>query len=288
MAKSSKRTGRKGSKENPVDAQDIERAVNEMGIGPAFKVLNAKNVDDFCIYTLEITEGIGTGNIHPGIKGAGIVRDSYKDAVARIRVHLAYMEGYFPFELKEMPAGPDSVPINSLMQLLHHENVELFRPIGFTLSGPSDEQAVQIEYNVFKRNAASYFHSKTGKIMLDKLSSYKYAEDLNDCIELWKSEVARYELGHYTPVTKHDDKASKKVKQMKITDAQYAENETDDVDPGDQIDNTDTKITLASPEDLKNSDVAGYEKEPVDHQTEFEGLRPNKGLDDDDFEDGTA
>jgi hypothetical protein len=60
----------------------------------AVEITSAAIKDDFCNYSYEVVQGIGSGDTH-SVKGSGIIEDDLRNAFAKLNVHLAIMDNVY-------------------------------------------------------------------------------------------------------------------------------------------------------------------------------------------------
>lgn len=202
---------KKGSKQNPINANELLAAIAGADESKNnFEVLSAKIADDFLHYGYKVISGIGTGDVHPGVKGAGIIKDSLRTAFQRLRVHLACIDEVYK------TAGIEFSDISSMES---DERTGLYTITGFSITGGQDDESVIITGLKYVSIAGGRMELKTPKIPMDNMSSYDYYEDLKESVDRCRDEVSKYKNGNYTAVNTEEEKVKASRKQLKIAES---------------------------------------------------------------------
>lgn len=170
----------------------------------SFEIRDAVINDDFCNYTYKIIEGIGVGFAH-SVKGVGIIKDSLRKAFSKLNIHLAVIDDAFKY------SGIEIEDIDK-----HHgdELTQNFYVTGFKIKGGEEDQSVILIGTKYVSTASGRMEIDSPKIALDKLSSYKWYNELKTAIEKCRNEVARYHEGNYDEV---EPEEKEDPNQLKIT-----------------------------------------------------------------------
>lgn len=165
-----------------------------------FAIIEASIKDDFCEYTFEVTSGTGVGDKH-GVKGAGYVKDSLKDAMAEFGVHMAVLDDVFKITKNK----------SDLSVLKSHELAFNYVVNGIKLRNDtvSLTGTKHIDYG---SNRIKY---STPFISIDQSSGYKWYNELSESVGTLMEEVAMYREGNYIPVNYDDVEPDKN--QMEIS-----------------------------------------------------------------------
>ncbi|HRO18536.1 MAG TPA: hypothetical protein PLU07_10115 [Ferruginibacter sp.] len=200
--------GKLGSKSNPLTVAMTEQMAE--GFKPrGFKITEASIKDDFCNYKYEVTEKIGMGDKHD-VKGQGIVKDSLKDAFAKLHVHLAHIDDAFK------NSGTD---VEDIDRMHGHDLTFLYCVTGFKVKGSDDDMAVILSGSKHV-SVGGRIHIETPKVVLDNLSGYKWYNELKDAVTNCQEEVAMYREGNYIPVEESSDTADPAQSKMDFGESQ--------------------------------------------------------------------
>jgi hypothetical protein len=198
---------RKGSKENPLDSNELSAIVNDNE--KEISIVEASIKDDYCNYKYEILKGVGIGFKHK-VEGRGIIEDDLKDAFNAFDFHLAAVDDVFKH------SGTDTD--TNIETLKAHELTRLYNATGFKITGGTDAEFIQIIGNKYVSSAAGRIELTTPKVALDNLSSYKWYLELKAAADKAREEVLLYHEGKYTMPAK-EEVADKSATQMDIGDA---------------------------------------------------------------------
>lgn len=180
MAKSKKNKEQKETTLRIVDAD-----------APVVEITAALIKDGFCNYTYLVRQGIGVGNIH-NVKGRGLATKDLLDAMSKLNVHMACVDGAFKH------AGIEVIDTS----VMHgHEITTDYTVTGIKMRGSEDEPAVSLMGRKRAVQVSGEIELKTPKIDLDALSSYHHAPSLSWSIDTVLKEVMLYHEGKYTSVT---------------------------------------------------------------------------------------
>lgn len=195
------RKGKKGSKENPITIEELEK-INE----DPFIIIEANIKDDFCNYFFEVTKGVGIGDKHK-VDGRGIVEDDMRNAFAKFNVHLACIDDAFKYS---------QVEIDNIDQMHTHDLTGMFHVTGFKITGGKENECIILSGNKYV-SAGGRIELKSPKIPLDNLSSYKWYNELLTVTNTARDEVAAYKNGKYTPVEVVDIEPAFKQSKLSFT-----------------------------------------------------------------------
>lgn len=207
---------KKGSKENPVDAEDILKILTRDPDKYPFEILGATLSDGFCNYTYKVTDGIGLGDVH-SVDGKGIVKDELTNAYNRLMVHMAAVDLQFVNETWIIPEGaPDKKRPVNIYSFVTDERTNNFRVTSFKLSGSKDDLHVTLTGTKYISIISGRNKIVTDKILLQNLSGYPWHEELKNDLEKLCYEVSEYKMGNYTPVETKEILQKAEKKKLKI------------------------------------------------------------------------
>ncbi|HRN92995.1 MAG TPA: hypothetical protein PLS87_11285 [Ferruginibacter sp.] len=210
--------GKLGSKTNPLTVLMADQLAE--GIKPrGFKITEASIKDDFCNYKYEVTEKIGMGDKHD-VKGQGIVKDSLKDAFAKLHVHLAHIDDAFK------NSGTDVTDIDKMH---NHDLAFLYNVTGFKVKGTDDDMSVILSGSKHV-SVGGRIHIETPKVVLDNLSGYKWYNELKSAVLECQEEVAMYREGNYIPVEESSDEPDPAQTKMEFGDSKHEVGEFEDAE----------------------------------------------------------
>lgn len=194
----------------------VSRATAQLAVdNRKYKILSAKIKDDYCHYGYEVTEGVGIGDVHPGVKGCNVIKDELRTSLQAMRVHLATIADIFKFR---------EIVIDDIDKFHSHDITQLFTVTGFNIKGDEDAESIQLIGNYYVSSGAR-MDLETHFIPMDNLSSYTWHNELKAAADDARNEVALYKEGYYTPVKNEEDEEDAKVTQMKITHVDDFDNE---------------------------------------------------------------
>ncbi|HRO18748.1 MAG TPA: hypothetical protein PLU07_11180 [Ferruginibacter sp.] len=210
--------GKLGSKTNPITGAMVAQMAE--GFKPrGFKITEASIKDDFCNYKYEVTEKIGMGDKHD-VKGQGIVKDSLKDAFAKLHVHLAHIDDAF---------RNSGVEVEDIDMMHGHDLTFLYCVTGFKVKGSDDDMAVIISGSKHV-SVGGRIHIETPKVVLDNLSGYKWYDELKDAVIECQEEVAQYREGNYIPVDDATDEVDPAQTKLNFGDSETKVGEFEDAE----------------------------------------------------------
>lgn len=180
-------------------------------------IMGATLVDGFCNYEVEIIKGTGVGT--HGVKGAGLFKDDLADAFADLNVHLACIDEVFKHSGKEF---------KDINKMIPDELTGLYRVVSFKIKGKKNNEYVILMGTKYVTSSGGYMEIKTPKIGLDKLSSYKWWNELKQCTDTARKEVELYMGGKFTPVEEEEGKTN--PNQLSILDGENGKGEITDAD----------------------------------------------------------
>lgn len=146
--------------------------------------------DGFCNYTYLVRQGIGVGNVH-NVKGKGLATKDLVDAMSKLNVHMACVDGAFKH------AG---IEVMDTSAFHGHEITTDYTVSGIKMRGSEDEPAVTLMGRKRAVQVAGEIELKTPKIDMDSLSSYHHAASLSWAVDTVLREVLLYHEGKYTSV----------------------------------------------------------------------------------------
>lgn len=202
---------KKGSKENPITTKDLAKVVAMAAGERTYSIMQAAVKDNFCNYNYEVTAGIGIGDTHT-VKGTGIVKDDLLNAFAKFNVHLAVIDEVFKHS---------EIEIDDIDMFHGHELTELYRVEFFKVKSSKGYDCISLKGKKYVSSAGGWMDLQTPEIALDKLSGYKWYNELKTAADNARNEVALYKDGKYTPVEKDDDEFKDK-KQGDLFDEDHA------------------------------------------------------------------
>lgn len=195
MAKQSK----KGSRQNPLTSEDL------LNLNKRVFIINEAVVkDDICNYVYEVISGVGLGDKH-NVTGTGIVDDSLQTAFGRFNVHLATIDEVFKH------SGIDFEDIDTMHT---HELTALFRVRSFKIKKSKGYESISLKGEKYVSSAGGWNSITSTEVALDKLSSYKWYDELKAVADQAREEVALYKEGKYTPVKAEEPKEDKNQKSL--------------------------------------------------------------------------
>jgi len=226
-----KTKSRRGTKDNPITINSQELAAIIDGPVRDYVIQGAAINDGYCHYQYEITGGVGIGNPH-SVKGKHVILDTMRDAFVKFNVHLANLDDAFKI------ANHDVEDIDTL----HGDEITCrYTVTGFKTKGTEENLSVSLIGIKYSSIAQGRIALTTPFIALDKLSSYKFYNELKDAVDKARLEVSLYHEGNYRMEEDDDDEEEggkkKKARQLTIASpegaAEIAEGEKvmeDDID----------------------------------------------------------
>jgi hypothetical protein len=178
--------------------KDIADQDSEEKEGRPYRIKEAKIKEDLCQYSYEIISGVGIGDTH-NVKGSALIETDLRDALAKLNVHLAYIDDAFKqkgIEVKDI----DTEHNNDL--------TFLYYVTGFKIKG--NEEAESVILIGTKSVSMGHIEVETPRISLDSFSSYKWHNELRDAVEAVREEVALYKEGKCIPVEVEETKPDPK------------------------------------------------------------------------------
>lgn len=149
-----------------------------------YKIVAGKISDDRVIYSYEVIEGLGNGDVHQ-VNGQGLCKGSLRTAFARLSVHLVSIDQVHKHMGLEI-ANIDNHHTDDITYSYHVTGFKLFKGDKVILSG--------YKYIPIGGNLSI----NTFKIPLDSNSSYQWYNELKTEIENCCEEIAKYREGNYT------------------------------------------------------------------------------------------
>lgn len=171
----------------------------------SFEITSAIIKDDFCNYSYDITNGVGTGDSCK-VTGSLIIHDDMITAFQTFNRHLAAIDDVFIHS---------NIEVENIDNMENSELTGLYSVHAFKVKGGEDNMSVVLSGMKYINSSGERIAIETPKIPLDALSSYRWYNELLAAVNAAKSEVEQYKQGKGTPIEK-DEKPN--VKQMKITD----------------------------------------------------------------------
>lgn len=157
---------------------------------PVVEITAAAIKDGYCNYTYLVKQGIGVGNVH-SVKGKGLATKDLLDAMSKLNVHMAAVDGAFKH------AG---IEVHDTSEFHGHEITTEYSVSGIRVTGSEEEAAVKIIGTKRAIGVAGEMEIKTPKIHMDSLSSYHHAASLSWSVYTVLKEVLLYHEGKYTSV----------------------------------------------------------------------------------------
>lgn len=151
----------------------------------AFEIKNAKIVDQSLVYSYTIMDGVNKGDLIPNRKGVNIVHEDLQQAMSKLVVFLAHVDGAYHWSNNQTP----------LQELEDDKTTEDYDVVGFSLSGAEENQSVIIKGS--KKTPYGIMDIETPKIKLN--GAYLYLADLDDKLKTVISEVELYHNGKIAP-----------------------------------------------------------------------------------------
>lgn len=190
-----------------------KKKVDESAEVKTFEVISTKIQDDFCEYSYEIIDGVGSGDVHK-VKGdkSKIIDEDMKISFSRLDVHLAFIDDVFKNA---------SIEVKNIKGFHNHEFTGLFTVNAFKLIGEEDSK--QVVLSGFKTvNVGGIMNIESPKIYLNGMGGYPFATELKAALDAVIVEVEEYKNGKYTKL--HEDEKPGK-NQLSITDENQSEEE---------------------------------------------------------------
>lgn len=169
-----------------------------------YQITGAKIKDMLCNYDYIITGEKNTGETG-SIKGPGIVDDDLLNAIARLNVHAACLDG--AFRTAHIEIGSES-EFKNIDDLRNHELTANYIVTGINIRGGEGNESVILIGTKYLAQASDHMEFKMPKILIGNGSGYTWYNELSDCVELVREEVALYREGKYT------EKEPKEAKQL--------------------------------------------------------------------------
>lgn len=205
------------------DGQEILMGAFEkflQGEKPKVIIIAAEIKDGYCNYSYRNNDGINEGDKHE-VKGTRVVHGDMRQAFNRLNVHLACVDDVFKH------AG---IEFDQIDEMHGHDLAGLFDVSWFEIKGDIDDESIILGGNKYV-SLGSWMDTHTPKVTLDKASSYKWFAELKMASDDARLEVYRYCVeGRCTPdEEERDEKAKKRVRQLKITDTEGAASPADNM-----------------------------------------------------------
>lgn len=154
------------------------------------EITSAQVKDDFCNYSFDILDGVGTGDTH-NVKGKGIIDDDMREAFSKLNVHLACIDDVFKHA---------DIEIENINTMRSHELATIYTVTGVKIKGGEEDLSVVLIGEKYVSAASGRMSLETPKIALDNLSSYHFHKDLKKAVDKVRTEVQLYKEGKYTAV----------------------------------------------------------------------------------------
>lgn len=158
---------------------------DEEAIQKQFEITAASIKDDFCNYTYEIIQGVGSGDTHQ-VRGKGIVDPDMLNAFAKLNVHLAVLDDAFLLS---------GIEISNIDEFHTHDLATNYTVTGFKVKGDSEDKSVILSGTKYITSASGRIAIETPKIFLGSASVYKWSQELGRAIENARVEVELYKAG---------------------------------------------------------------------------------------------
>jgi hypothetical protein len=214
------KTGRKGSKENPVvisasSLKSVTRKLKQLAQTElrSFSIIEASLKDEICNYKYEVIEGIGLGDQH-NVNGSGIVKDTLLQAFANFNVHLACIDEVFKHSKME---------VGDIDTMHNDELTGLYRVSWFKVKTNKGYDTIQLKGMKYVSSAGGWMELKSPEVTLDNLSSYKWWNELKTAADTAREEVSLYKEGNYTPVEIDEEKDEDKKQASLFGEKETAE-----------------------------------------------------------------
>lgn len=186
--------------------ESVVDAIFEKEVKP-YVIKEASLKDGSCPYVYEVTDGINKGDTHK-VNAQGYVHDDMNRAFTTLNVHMAFIDDVFKHS---------NIEIDDIDKMHGHDLTFLYTVTGFQIKG-SDENEGVVLIGTKYLSVGGRSDVKTPKIALDKTSSYKWFNELNDAINIAKREVELYKEGKFEPRVEEEE-IKPNPKQRKLFDA---------------------------------------------------------------------
>ncbi|KAA5532687.1 hypothetical protein F0919_18070 [Taibaiella lutea] len=215
-----------------------------------YKIVSASINDGFCNYGFEVTEGVGLGDQHPNVKGAGLYKNDLGEAFGKLHVHFACIDDVFKHSNTE---------IDDIDKFHIHELTSLYHVTSIKIVGAEENETVVITGSKHISCTGGRTGFSTPRIPFDELSSYQWHNELRALINLIREEVSLYKEGKYTLPDSEDEELSHKekgkhIKQRTILD-QIKETEGENSDTGTDDESDETEGLDPADIDLESNRV---------------------------------
>jgi len=121
-----------------------------------FEITAASIKDDFCNYTYDIVNGVGSGDTHQ-VKGKGIVDTDIVIAFAKLNVHLSVIDDAFKLS---------GIEIHNIEQMHSHELATNYTVTAFKVKGKKEDKSIVLVGTKFITSAAGRIAIETPKIYI--------------------------------------------------------------------------------------------------------------------------
>jgi len=201
----------KGSKENTIVMGDLKKGLDKFissvqGDDRHFKINQGTIKDDFCIYSYEVTAGVGFGEKHNVTDPPGIIDDDLRNAFAKFNAHLAVIDEVYKHS---------GIEVDNIDLLHNHELSLLFTVTSFKIKGGKENESIVLTGHKYVSSAGGRMKVETPQISIDSASSYQWYNELKAAADTVREEVALYKLGKYTATETEETEAD--TKQTKMT-----------------------------------------------------------------------
>lgn len=173
--------------------KDSKKSKKEDGPKKEYAITQAIIKDGFCNYSFKVLQGVGINGVH-AVKGGGIILPDLEDAFEMLNVHLAAVDDVFKHS---------DVDVKNIDKMRNNELAALYKCTGFKMKGTDDMKKV-ILIGTKTVNVGGQIHLETPEVLLEKLSSYEWYNELKGAIEVAVNEVELYNEGKYTEVLQED------------------------------------------------------------------------------------
>lgn len=234
MAKATgkKDKARKGSIDNPIEEGHLSNDGIAQLPGRKFMIMSASVVDEYCDYSVKITEGVGVSNTAKW-KGTHVVKEDMVNAFRAFHVHLAMLDSAFKAA---------KVECKNIDDLKVHEITLDYRVHAFQIKGDIENQSISLIGTKYSSVAQGWFNTTTPFIPISENSFYQWYNELKAVTDIAREEVALYHEGKYREDEEDLKKvANEKKKQKTIFDKDAAadNSEADETGSGSAIDDED-------------------------------------------------
>jgi len=172
--------------------------------GDQKQVITAASLkDDICNYSYEITEGVGEGDVH-NVKGKGIATDDLIDAMRKLNVHLACVDGVY---------DDNKIDVADIDRMENHRLTARYVVTGMKIKGSQGMESVILIGSKAMTGTGGRIELQTDPIPTDTLSSYTWYNELEEAAKNLRHEVDLYRRGKCVKQEEQED-----PKQLKISD----------------------------------------------------------------------